>query len=141
MKPKDRHISILEYFNRLQLEFLLYELRSKIYPSSEDKIKFKRVLQFKKDKIEDISKKNMLISIFDDENLKRQMTDELFGEENMPLGFNKRDKYFYYFIGSDFSYKGQGHRLISYDFSDSTAIIEKNSENFSVALIQIRRIF
>jgi hypothetical protein len=141
MKPKDRHISILEYFNRLQLEYLLYELRTKIYPSSDDKAKFKKVLQFKKDKINDISKKNMLISIFDDEELKRDMTEQLFGSENMPEGFNKRDKYFYYFIGSDFSYNGQGCRLISYDLFDSTAIIEKNSENISVGLIQIRRIF
>ena len=89
MKPKDRHISILEYFNRLQLEYLLYELRTKIYPSSDDKAKFKKVLQFKKDKINDISKKNMLISIFDDEELKRDMTDQLFGSENMPEGSRK----------------------------------------------------
>jgi hypothetical protein len=141
MKPKDRHISILEYFNRLQLEFLLYELRSKIYPAAEDKVKFKRVLQFKKDKIDDISKKNTLVSIFDDEIMKREMVDALFGNENMPSDFNKRDKYFYYFVGSDFSYNRQGCKLISYDFNDSTAIIEKNSEKFTVDLIQIRRIF
>jgi hypothetical protein len=141
MKPKDRHISILEYFNCLQLEFLTYEIRSKVYPSAEDKAKFKKVLELKKIKIFDISKKNSLISIFDNDDLRKEKIDELFGQSNMPELFNRRDKYFYYFIGSEFSFEGTGYKLVSYDLDGNTAIIENNSKNLCVDLIHIRRIF
>ena len=140
MKPKDRHISILDYFNVLQSEYLLYELRSKIYPSSEDKVKFKEVLFFKKQKIEDISSKNDLVSIFETDEFRKEKLNELFGGNCVPSVFSKRDTYFYYSIGSDFSFKGVGVKLYSYDLENQTAIVLKGSEKVLLDLLDIRRI-
>lgn len=141
MRQKDRHISILDYYTILQLEYLLYELRSKIYPASEDKAKFKQILLFKKEKIDDIARKNHLDSMFDSKEYKEELYEKLFDGQSTPKEFNGRDKYFYYFIGSDFSFDGQGFKLKSYNLKEDLANLESNGKKVSASLLDIRRIF
>jgi hypothetical protein len=54
-----RNLPIVEYLRQLQLEYLLYQLRIKIYANSEDRKKFKEILTFKKEKITDICTYNL----------------------------------------------------------------------------------
>lgn len=135
------HISILEYFERLQIEFLLYELRLKIYPSSKDKKKFRDILEYKKEKIYDISSKNGLSNMFNSVEDKKEIESKVYNEFGNPIFSSKKDKYFYYFINSDFSYRGKGVKLISYNLPDHSAVIKyKDSTTETVDINHIRRI-
>lgn len=137
---KGRHISILDYFAQLQQEYLLYELRTKIYPSKNDKDKYFEVLEFKREKIEDISGKNDLLNIFNSEEVRREAEQDFVNEFGNPKGLSNRDKYFYYFIGSDFSYQGRGVKLIRYDLAEGTATIVKSEDEVEVDINEIKRI-
>lgn len=135
-----RNISTLQYFNVLQMEYILYEIRSKIYPYNKDREKFKGVMEFKKKKIFDISIKNSLKNIFSDSLLLSEFYDEfmfLFLKDEIGT---KKDKYFYYFLESDFSYKGQICKIKRYDLEKQVADIEILGNIESVNFSDIRRI-
>lgn len=136
-----RHISILEYFDRLQYEYLLYELRIKIYPSSEDKDKFRKILDFKREKIEDIADKNSLSSIFNSGIKLEEIERKFYNEFGNPTDITRKDKYFYYFLHTDFSYNGSGVKLIKYDLDKGNAEIKhKNGKIEEVDINFIKRI-
>ena len=137
---KERNISILEFFNQLQLEYMLYELRVKIYPSKADKHRYREILEFKSEKIEDIAGKNDLRTIFNSDLKREEIEKEFLNEFGIPVDMSKRDKYFYYFINSDFSYEGLGVKLKSYKLSDGTAVIDNNGKSQEVDINRIKRI-
>lgn len=138
---KSRDISILDFLENLQLEYLLYELRSKIYPKKDDKQKYKEIMQFKEDKIFDICSKNNLRNIFNDGEILQEIESKFYNEFGNPNEMTNRDKYFYYLIGSDFSYNGQGVKLLSYNLQSYIATIElKNKQSLNVDLNFIKRI-
>ena len=139
---KSRNISVGDYLNRLQVEYLIYEMRSKIYPGNEDKEKFKQIMNYKRIKIEDISEKNELDSIFTSTLLKKNLIDNLFKDKFVPDDFHGKDRYYYLFKGSEFSMNGKIVKIVSYDLHYETAIIEfENKEKKNVNLIEIRRLF
>lgn len=141
IREKDRDISILEYFNVLQSEYIYFELRSKIYPAAKDKNYFRKVMEFKESKIRDISGKNNLISIFDSEHKMNDFRKMFFDSNGMPKRLGKRDWYFYYKIDSDFSYMGEGVKLKKYDIDEKIAIVQLDTgDMIQVALTQISRI-
>jgi hypothetical protein len=136
-----QHISLLEYFNRLQKEYLLYEIRLKIYPSAREKQKFRSILEYKRNKIEDISQKNNLMNIFNSDIKKLEIENEFFDELGVPRELSSKDKYFYYRINGDFSFQGHAVKLLWYDFSKNEAEIEyKNGQKSMVNLSKIKRI-
>lgn len=137
---RSRNISILEYFNILQSEYLLYELRAKIYPFQKDKQRYKDVMKFKVDKINNIALKNNLKTIFNDTNKKAEIEAEFYNENGVPKNMSKRDKYFYYYIGSDFVWDGKGVKLIHYNFEESIATIDYEDDEIEVDLCKIKRI-
>ena len=140
-REKDRDISILEYFNVLQSEFIYFELRSKIYPSVKDKDYFRKVMEFKEQKIKDISQKNNLISIFDYEHKLADFRTNFFNEFGNPKRLGKRDWYFYYKLEADFSYMGEGCKLKKYDMDEKKAVIQlMTGEMVQVKLDDISRI-
>ncbi len=139
-QSKGRHIPILQFFEELQLEYLLYELRVKIFPSKRDKDNYKDVLDYKRDKIENISSKNDLSNIFNSESKLEEITEKFYNDFGIPKNMSKRDKYFYYFIGSDFSYRGEGVKLLSYDLSVGTVDVGINGENKTVDINEVKRI-
>lgn len=140
MERQKRNISILQYFNVLQLEFLLYELRAKIYPFANEKTKFKEILDFKKNKIDDLSKKNKLKSIFDCEQKRLSIESEFLDVNGVPREMSSRDKYFYYAIKAEFSFDGKDCKLCKYDFKNGTAVISLQNIEHTVELSEIRRI-
>lgn len=140
-REKDRDISILDYFNVLQQEYLYFELKVKIYPSSKDKEYFKKIMDFKKDKVIDIAEKNLLSTIFDsDENMEEHRAI-FFNEFGNPNRLGKRDWYFYYKLGSDFSYDRKGVKLKRYNLTERSATIEiGKGETKQVSIDEISRI-
>jgi len=81
---KDRHISILKFFEVLQREYYIAEIRKKIYPSPKDKKYYKKVMDFKKQKIEDIALKNNLDSIFNNDEEKRNYILQIYPVIGLP---------------------------------------------------------
>lgn len=137
---KTRDISILKYFNILQVEYLLYELRTKIYPSKKDKENYFEVMDYKINKIENIANKNDLKTIFNSDEKFEEIKNMFLDESGVPKQMSNRDKYFYYFIGSDFVYKGKGVKLLQYNFDEGIATVEDENEEFEVDLKEIKRI-
>lgn len=137
----NRNLSILDYLKQLQLEYLLYELRIKIYPKSSDKKKFKEILDYKENKIIDICKKNNLHNMFNNGEILKEIENDFYDQFNNPQNLSKRDKYFYFWIGSDFSFKGRGVKLVSYDLQSLTCRVrDYKNEIIDTDLNFIRRI-
>ena len=65
---KTRDISVQDLYTLLQLEFISYKVREKIYHRPYDKKKFNDICEKKKEKILGLSLKNSLPSIFGDDN-------------------------------------------------------------------------
>nr|DAO60397.1 MAG TPA: hypothetical protein [Caudoviricetes sp.] len=104
----NRNLSVAEYFIQIQREYLIDIFRSKIYINSKDKAYWKKVVEFKKEKIETISLRNSLKSILNDKCKYRKFYDELFDKNNKPkFELTETDLENYYFIGSEFSYMGE----------------------------------
>jgi hypothetical protein len=137
----NRNLSILDYLKQLQLEYLLYELRIKIYPKSEDKKQYKKILDYKENKILDICKKNSLDNMFTNGEILKEIESDFYDQFGNPKELTKRDKYFYFWIGSDFSYAGRGVKLVSYDLQSLTCKVQDyKKEVLDIDLNFIRRI-
>lgn len=87
---KNRNISIAQYLETLQKEYLVAEIRNKIYPKISDKKFWKKVMLGKKEKIEDICFRNNIKSIFDDVEIKKRVYSEVYNESGLP-NFSYKD--------------------------------------------------
>jgi hypothetical protein len=138
-KIKTRDLSYYKYFEQLQLEYIQAEVRKKIYPSLSDKSFYKRVMEGKKEKIEDLAIRNNLKSIFNNENVKVEKYKLFFNESGLPNFFYRsdqdktinsdKDKRYYYMVGSevrvkDLENKEKIGKIDSVSFSTQTASIE-----------------
>lgn len=104
---KTRNLSIAEYFDVLQREYMIADFRRKIYYNPKDKAYYRRVMEYKKVRIDDIASRNRLESIFTSESKKHAIQAELFDRLGRPLfEMNKVDLQNYYAIGNEFSYRG-----------------------------------
>lgn len=88
-KTKSRNLSIFEFYKILQLECIVSELRTKIYPKIKDKNFWKGVYENKKLTVLDISARNpvnnqSLPSIFSDEEIMADYRKEIFGTGGYP---------------------------------------------------------
>ena len=107
MDKKNRNLSVAEYFLIIQKEYLIAEFRKKIYFSKNDKIYYQRVMDGKKNKINDIAKRNRLDSIFNNSEKMEEMRVELFDKLGKPkFEMSSTDIENYYASGNEFSYRG-----------------------------------
>lgn len=107
MDKKNRNLSVAEYFLIIQKEYLIAEFRKKIYFSKNDKIYYQRVMDGKKNKINDIAKRNRLDSIFNNSEKMEEMRDELFDKLGKPkFEMSPTDIENYYASGNEFSFRG-----------------------------------
>lgn len=154
----NRRLSIYEYFQKLQLEFVVAELRSKIYFRPQDKEYWQSVMAKKRKNIEDIVSKNNLPSIFDDKDVKRQYENDVFldSEKYFP-SFNYRDEeqkrkieiwdhINYYSLGSQFRCVIENEiivgKIIYYEaFAKNIKIETESGEQKYVKVENCRRIF
>ena len=107
MDKKNRNLSVAEYFLIIQKEYLIAEFRKKIYFSKNDKIYYQRVMDGKKNKINDIAKRNRLDSIFNNSEKIEEMRAELFDKLGKPkFEMSLTDIENYYASGNEFSFRG-----------------------------------
>lgn len=90
MTLKSRDISLTDLYNCLQLEFIAYFVRKKIY-QKEYAVNYNGVCTQKKEKIETISKKNNLPSIFNDNDSKNRYIQMFLNETGEP-NFTYKDE-------------------------------------------------
>lgn len=91
-KYKSRKISFIEYFENLQKEYIVAELRSKIYPNEKDRQYYiEREMRGKRQKIEDISTRNNLDNIFTSQFIKQKFYNEIYPTTGLP-NFIYRDE-------------------------------------------------
>lgn len=80
---KSRDISLVDYYHNLQLEFVSYFVRAKTY--RKDYVEFyNKICEGKRDKIKNISSRNNLPSIFDNEDLKNQCVSKFLNNMGLP---------------------------------------------------------
>lgn len=105
---KTRDLSVAEYYDVIQREYLIAEFRKKIYYNPKDKAYYERVMTHKREKINDIASRNHLDSIFTAPELLRETRAELFdfaGHPTFPL--TEEDQRNYFAVGNEFSYRGE----------------------------------
>lgn len=106
-KEKTRNLSAAEYFLIVQKEYLIAEFRRKIYFSKKDRDYYQRVMDGKRKKIEEISKRNRLDNIFNNDAKAEEMRSELFDRLGKPkFALNETDIENYYAVGNEFSFHG-----------------------------------
>lgn len=111
---KSRKLSILEYLDQLQKEFVMYELRIKIYKNSTDIEYFKKSINLKKEKIIEISDRNQLDNIFNNNDLKKEYYLKINSFEGPYFEYRdffhkkkllEKDLFYYYYPESDIKIK------------------------------------
>lgn len=115
---KDRDISFSELYSNLQLEYISYKIREKIYVRAEDKKKFNDISAKKKSTIQQMSKRNRLPSIFNSEEQQEKYLNLFFNETGMP-NFKYRDSY-------QLRVKGRWDKI--YYFNRGTEVITPDKE-------------
>lgn len=94
MTEKSRHISLFEFFEQLQLEYLVAELRAKIYTKTKDKRFWKdRVMVGKREKIDDIIGRNVsLVSIFNNDEERKRLSSLIYPDFGLPNFFYRDEE-------------------------------------------------
>lgn len=90
-KEKSRSIGIYDYFKALQLEWIIADLRLRLYPKPKDKEFWKKVRDGKKITIESIADKNTLPTIFTDDEMLNDFNNMVFRQQSYPNFFYKDD--------------------------------------------------
>lgn len=107
-----KNLSAAEYFHVVQQEYLMAEFRRKIYFSPKDKRYYERLMQYKREKIEDIGMRYRLLSIFNSVDKVNAIRAELFDPLGQPMfHMSEQDWKNYYSVNSDFSYRGEVWKL------------------------------
>ena len=88
---KSRDLPLSELYSNLQLEYLSYYVRSKTY-CKEFVDNYSKICCSKRDKIEKISSKNNLPSIFNDDHAKQRYIDKFLNEQGIPNFTYKDDE-------------------------------------------------
>ena len=83
MVQKSRDISLIDLYSNLQLEFISYYVRSKTY-CKDHAANYKEICKQKFEKIDVISRKNSLVSIFNDEETKLKYINRFLNETGEP---------------------------------------------------------
>lgn len=119
---KSRHLSILDFIETLQLEYIVADLRHKIYPKLKDKAYWGRVKEGKKATIQKLAEKNMLPSIFTDEEMLRTLEQKVYRPVSYPLFTYRDDNHkmeqeyydflYYYLKGADVRVDDNGEVLV-----------------------------
>ena len=86
-----RNLPLADLYTALQLEFLSYFIRYKTY-RRDFSVSYKQVCDVKREKIEKISSRNNLPSIFNDEHAKQRYMDKFFNESGIPNFTYKDDQ-------------------------------------------------
>ena len=142
---KTRNQSKYIFIISLQLEYIVFELRRKIYKNQKDKVFFEKILALKKDKIENISSQKQIKNIFNEDSLKRALYEKVYGSKGYPnfdvilyKNQQQRDEYsakdleFYYEIGSEMKVEVEKNQF-------KVGILEKIFHDKGVCHVKLRK--
>lgn len=130
-EKQQRHLSVAEYFLQIQKEYLIADFRRKIYYSPKDKAYYKKVMGYKKDKINAIAERNHLKSILNDVDKYAELRNLLFDSNGKPrFEMTAEDVKNYYCIGNEFSYGGEIYTLDQINEDGSLTIYNQTIEQF-----------
>jgi len=119
MSNKSKNLSVADYFEVVQREYLISEFRRKIYFCVKDKQYYQKVSAYKVEKIETIAKRNSLNSILNNQETYNAVYSELFFDNGKPkFELNEIDLFNYYTKNCEFSYAG--NVVILEDISQDT---------------------
>ena len=129
----NRELSAAEYFIQVQKEYLIAEFRSKIYFSPKNKRYWKRVMEFKAEKIKSIATRTKLHSILNNEGKMIEFQNRLFEHSGKPkFEMTADDIKNYYTAGNDFSYNGEIYTLDSILDDEKLQLFSLSKEEFIV---------
>lgn len=105
---KNRELSVAEYFVQIQKEYLIAVFRSKVYFSPKDKRYWRKVADYKAEKIKSISERNGLFSVLNSDKKLKEFNSRLFDANGKPcFEFSSEDIKNYFTVGNEFSYNGE----------------------------------
>lgn len=144
---KSRNLPVLELLARLEVEYVVWELRRKIYPERRMKDYYEKGMAMKKERILDISLRNNISNLFTDENRRQRAYSEVYGESGFP-NFHYKDECLkemlhnkditnYYCVGCDVRIEGSKEfgKIFSVDFDKEEIIIIFNNNSKQKFLI------
>ena len=131
---KNRELSAAEYFIQIQKEYLIAQFRSKIYFNPKDKRYWKRVMEYKSEKINSIALRNKLNSILNSEKKMNDFHNRLFDRNGKPrFELTLEDLENYYTAGNEFSYKGEIYILDSILNDETLQLYSVDKQEFEIA--------
>lgn len=90
-RPKSRNLSTFQFFEMLQIEWLVADLRFRLSVRSKDKSYWYRVKEGKKQTFEVIAEKNQLPTILTDSDLKTVLESKIYNPKTYP-NFHYKDE-------------------------------------------------
>ncbi len=98
---KDRDQTVSQFLDSLQQEYFISEIRSKIYPKEKDKRYYKKLMKYKREKIEKIQSMHSLLTIFNSEELRNEYIHCIYPDVGLPkFDMNEQDIRNYFSNGS-----------------------------------------
>lgn len=154
-KQRSRKLTIYEFFEILQIEFIVAELRVKIYERHSDKEYWRKVMEGKRKTIEDIAQRNGLPTIFSDDDMKRDFEYRVY-KDNIPKFYYRSEEHrlrqefndlSYYFkagvevridLGGDVQV-GTVKNYRPFD-TNMTVVVKSTGENVTLPIQDVQRI-
>lgn len=134
---KSRHLSFTEYLDQLQKEYIVAELRKKIYRNEGDKKYYEHVMVGKKEKIISVSDRNSLPNIFTDESLKKNFYSEVYGNRFPNIEYPDYIKRFSYVKDGKTHYVSRYDMDVYYYYSrgEEVKVFVNNDDQFVIGMI------
>lgn len=153
-KSKSRKQTVYEFFQTLQIEWIVADLRSRIYPQSSDKAFWSKVKQGKQVIIENIAEKNLLPTIFTDSEMKRALENTVYREKGVPKFLYKNEDHeriqkpldlaYYYAKETDVRFEVFGDQKVgkvkSYIPFASTIVVAYDDQEISLPVDEVTRV-
>lgn len=153
-KSKSRNLSVYEFFQILQVEWLMADLRTRLYPKKKDKEYWGKVREGKRQVIDNIAEKNQLPTIFTDDDMKRSFESKIYNPSGLPTFAYKNeenrkaqeplDLLYYYHKGADVRFEWYNEikvgKVKSYLPYGETVTVEHEGKDVVLPCSQVTRI-
>lgn len=153
-RKKSRKQTVYEFFQTLQVEWIVADLRSRIYPQVSDKAYWTKVKDGKRVIIDNIAEKNFLPTIFVDSEMKRALENKVYRDKGIPSFMYKDEDHeriqkpldltYYYAKGVDVRFELYGEQRVgkvkSYVPFAATITVTFEDKDLSIATEEVTRI-
>lgn len=146
---KSRDMAVEDTFHNLQLEWVCYFIRSKVYDPEWSVKMFTDICAGKKEKIDRFSLKNQVPSIFTKKERLQKYLDEFYPETNIPNfqytpknqgKLERWDKHYFYKPGTFIIFEDESVRVLRNDtLNDTVDFITKRRQLMNVPYCEVRR--